>query len=181
MASYYIHHGNCNGRSYTVLSTHKIHPIYRTQRWGIGCLYWQLACLLNSLLRLTTRKTSKFHITGPLWRNPPWTIRIPSQRPVMQKASLYNDVIECHNANFIITATQYWHFSCTFRLLPLATADLARMSYKHDSSTSTHIHQPWLWGQAVALSWPAPFWPWPLHGLWGTDSRAAIMIIGKGR
>ena len=30
---------------------------------------WLIDCLFNSLLRLTTKKTSKFLIAGPFWRD----------------------------------------------------------------------------------------------------------------
>ena len=41
----------------------------------------QLACLFNSLLRLTTDKTSKFRITGPLWGASAF-----DKEPIMRKA-----------------------------------------------------------------------------------------------
>ena len=49
--------------------------------------YWQPDCLSNSLLRLTSKKTSRIHITGPLWRESTSDQWIPlTKGQLMQKA-----------------------------------------------------------------------------------------------
>ena len=42
--------------------------------------HWQLNCLLNSLLILTTREIPKFYKIGPLWGEPLMSSGFPSQR-----------------------------------------------------------------------------------------------------
>ena len=39
--------------------------------------HWQIDCLFNSLLRMTTKKTSKLHITRPFWGETTSHQRIP--------------------------------------------------------------------------------------------------------
>ena len=67
--------------------------------------HWLLYCLFNSLFRLMLKKTSKFHITGPLRRYPLMTGRFlgPFHKgPIMQKVFPCYDIImiilqkDCH-------------------------------------------------------------------------------------
>ena len=62
-----------------VRGVHK-YPVQFLHRVKLGFYRQQLDCLLNSLFRLTTKKTSKLRITGPLWRKSPAIGAFASQR-----------------------------------------------------------------------------------------------------
>ena len=99
---------------------------YRVQHsditWALRHLklnHLQLDWLLSSLFRLTTKKTSKFHITVPLWGESTGDWWIPSQRPAMQEALPWYDV-------FMISS-QYcskWSFlMCSQEFLPITSQE----------------------------------------------------------
>ena len=73
------------------------HRAFISARWRYGVVnQWQLEYLFSSLARLTTKKSSTFRITGPLWGGKSigdhW---IPITGPVMQEfIMLGSDVTE---------------------------------------------------------------------------------------
>ena len=103
----------------------------------------QLDCSLNILFRLTTRKTLKFHITQPLWReHAHWWI--PHHKvPVMQKECMawgdYSDhFVGGTNKRGDGTTLQTYHYNVTVQPIFHVTFILFQTSPIPSSNASQH-------------------------------------------